>query len=332
MRTIYLLLSILLIAAPLSAQDEVPIDGKVHPPDQQYKLLDNSTLTYIIEGLPDTALLPVLERKLNSPYNYVGENDDGRFIGTYQANEEIALIITTEEGALAAEDYDGALRAARDLVEQFPEFHPGMVAVGDCFFLKKEYDSAAVWLNKAIELNPYGYQARWFLGDALWELHDTTGAIRQLARAHILNIYKREIDVSLFDKRLQTGYNPPKWDFPLNYRLNKSGDTVTIRVDSLSVGYAMTKALWKYEPGYKEQMIANMEGGEIEALLVEELEAIMMLMVDAPRFPRLARIVNDGYAREFALYEIVLLHRPDVAYFLTDEGIDRLVEYLLKYR
>lgn len=64
----------------------------------------------------------------------------------------------------------------------------------------------------------------------------------------------------------------------------------------------------------------------------EEKEAIMMLLMNKDRFPRITEIVDRGFFQEFVLYEITARKHPSVLASLPRENFIRIAEYVDTFR
>lgn len=103
-------------------------------------------------------------------------------------------------------------------------------------------------------------------------------------------------------------------------------------------GYGMAKALWEFEPGYKESMgIKNNKHSTIEdrECLVALLVALENSKANIDKDNQLRILkdaVNNKYLNEYIFYEIFLPENPVIAYQLPEETILRIKDYILNIR
>ncbi len=326
----------LLIAGALNSaesKDSIRVDGTLHTPQEIVKLLDQSVLSYELGVMPDSEAA-ALERSVDRPVLTPGLaiiTDSGRSAALPQTvPDSLHNILTTAEDRYKSGAYAEALTLYRTLLEQAPSYYQAYVLIGDAFFAQKQFDSAASYFQIAIEKNFVDYQAHWFLADAQWERGDTAAAVKEMTIAHLLNVNHSEMRKKLKSYRLAVGRPWIERTFRPVYRLSKEGNKVSISVPSKWLGYALTKALWRYEPGYSEKMV----GGVVDTLLVytkEEFEAITCTISNNDSLKYIVDVAQSGLMEAFLDYEIVAPSHPLVMLGLSKHNFDRVVEYVNKF-
>jgi tetratricopeptide (TPR) repeat protein len=132
-----------------------------------------------------------------------------------------------------------------------------LTLIGDCFYNLGDYENAIFYFDKAMARNFIDYDAHWFKADALKNLGDMDGALREITIAHLLNVNHESLNMVLRRYREIIGRPWKEMNFEPWYELEISGDSVFVKADPGWLGYASVKALWKYEPGYAESMIGE---------------------------------------------------------------------------
>jgi len=242
-----------------------------------------------------------------------------------------------------AEEYfqDRKFSLARDLYFEAlivdSTFYQVMTYIGQIYGIEGDFDTAIEWYKRAISLNYIDYMAHWFLADAYRMQGDIDKAVDEITIAMILNRNNPRIKKSLNRiyelKRLKTD----DWTFNPQLKIDSIGiDHVRIAFDIDWLGYAMVKAVWKYEPGYKESM--GVDKDSFSALEEKESIACLMATFDKkklkkhPEFKALKLALDKDRIDEFIFYEIVLSEHPFVAYQLSEEFIISIKDYVKAVR
>jgi tetratricopeptide (TPR) repeat protein len=236
------------------------------------------------------------------------------------------------ETAFENRHYDSALQLYLRLQQEAPSFDPVLTLIGDVHYIQARHDSAAFYYRLALKANRSDYQAHWFLADALWALGDTTEALYQITTAHILNVNHEVLQEVLIDYRARVGRPWIDWSFDLRYEIGRDSARVTIQTDINSSFYAMTKALWAYEPGYADKMLDTIDLADRVLNLTQEREAAVasLLGIDSLRV-NVAEKIGADYIQQFVLYEVIAKREPRLMLLLTEESRDLVVEYLTNH-
>lgn len=212
-----------------------------------------------------------------------------------------------------------------------------MTYIGQTYEIEGDFDNAIEWYEKTISLNYIDYMAHWFLADAYKMRGELDLAVDEITIAMILNRNNPRIEKSLSDiyklKKLKTD----DWTFNPQIKIDSTGiDEVSISFSPDWLGYAMVKAVWKYEPGYKESM--GVTSGSFST--IEEKECFISLMTSFdkkrlkkhPEFKALKLSLDKKMIDEFIFYEIILPEYPFVAYQLTEEFLNEIKDYVKEIR
>jgi tetratricopeptide (TPR) repeat protein len=83
---------------------------------------------------------------------------------------------------LLAEDPDRALDEFTRELKRSPDHVPSMLQIAFEYIKRSDWEAARPWAQKAVEVAPDGFAGRKALGQTLFEMGDTSGAIEQLER------------------------------------------------------------------------------------------------------------------------------------------------------
>ena len=309
---------------------------KIHSPKEILELMEKSKLTYKIGNLKEEQLPPAEKPQQLSNQLHLYKTETGFAISEYELSPEAKIVLQKGEDFYAAGDYEAALKQYQDLYKLMPEYSQSLVLMGDIYYNMKQYDQAKAMLNKAIEMNFVSYNAHWFLADAEWELGNKEAAMQEITIAHLLNVGHESLRKKMLSYRRVMMRDWKDWDYLPKYHLSQKGNEISVDMDIEWLGYALVKALWKYEPGYAEKM----SGKEYATQVVdfsEEKEALLSVLVPNEdneknlRWTQINKIAKDGYVKEFIIYEIASRKAPLALVLLPREQFMRLVTYVNTY-
>jgi len=316
--------------APNTVSNKKQIGRKLHSPPQILKIISDSKLSYVIDTLKDSVKtdadsLPVLPNQY-----YLINSDSGRVIGEYDLHGRALELFVQGETAFKENNLKKALSSFKALIEVKPHYAYAYTLTGDVYYNLQRYDSAAFYFKQALKENPIDYSARWFLADTYWHEGDGLQTLRNITYAHLMNRNNPRLFHALKYYRGKTGKPWSNWKFIPQFRLYKKGPKIIIESAPDWIGYAMVKALWRYEPGYA-QAVTGRPRGRAEFILAEEAEAVMALLSANKKMTHIEKIINDGYFTEFFYYEIVSPENPLALLLLPQKQINRLQEYVQRY-
>ncbi len=242
----------------------------------------------------------------------------------------------------------GEMEKARNEYIKALEISPNnsqlMTFIGQTYGIEQNYEKAEEWYKKAIKANYIDYLAHWFLADIYLIKADTKKAVEKITISHILNRNNPRLFEKLTIIYNENGMRYANWKFKPLYKMSKNDDnSISLEYDpehSEWMMYMLCKAVWAYEPGYKENMLKNAK--EIPRL-VEEKECLANLVIgyknknmdkksDDEALNKLIEAVDNDMLSEFILYEILLKEDPSIAYKIGKKSIEKIVDYVLKFR
>ncbi len=302
----------------------------LHTPEEIIDIMGKSKIVYTLDVLkeefPDSGSAPAVL----SNQNYRVKNKDGFILNKYELTREESEILNKGEEKFKDNEFDQALTYYKQLHKMKPDYAYALILIGDVFFNQEKYDSARVYFQRAIEKNPISYTAYWFLADTYWKTGDRVEALNTITKAHVLNRNHPDLLNTLKYYRGKIGIPWHEWKFNPQYKLAKKGNRVIVKFKPEWTGYALVKALWKYEPGYAESMIGA-SPDDYAFNMTEEAEAVISLIAGNKEMGHIKKIINDGYFKEFFYYEIVARENPDALLLLSDDELDRVAEYVIRY-
>lgn len=310
---------------------------EIHSPTEILKILEKSKVSYELSILTDE--IQPLDRSNNLNYhNYYRIIKDNQIL-----TQEFKLNDTGEAFSKKAEEYfnSGQPGLAREMyqnmLQENPEYYKVMTYIGQTYGIEKDYDNAIKWYQKSIDKNYIDYMAHWFLADTYITKNKPKEALKEITIAMILNRNNPRIRKSFEEIYSKNKLKTPSWVFTPQVRIDSVGENkVKIEFNEDWLGYALVKALWAFEPNYRESM-----GGQKGVFsTTEELEAIANLanafdkkkLKRYPEFKALQNAIDNEMVNEFIFYEIVLPRFPNVVYQLPKDFIENISSYVITIR
>lgn len=330
MRNLVVTLLVLCCTLPLFGQT-------LHTPAEIFEIMDKSSVVYELHPL-ETQIMPV------NRTNNLNVNDSYRVEDASQIwSHEYEIDSVTESYYKQAEAYyhEREFIKAREIylkaLEADSSFYKVMTYIGQTYGIEKDFDTAIAWYKRTIALNYIDYMAHWFLADAYKVKGDLDKALDEITIAMILNRNNPRIEKSLKSIYALKKLDTDDWTFTPQIEIESVGENnVKIAFGEDWLGYAMVKALWNFEPGYKAAM--GVEEGAFSTLEEKESLASLMVTFDKkklkknPEFKALQMAVETGRIDEFIFYEIVLPEYPFVAYQLPESFINEIKDYVIEVR
>lgn len=316
----------------LSAQD-------LHTPKEIMDILEKSTLSYEINRLEEAIPLKDQTYNLNTSDFYRVKEGNSLVTKSVELTEEAIELKEKAEAAFRAKKYTEARAIYQKIKKLHPEYSKLTTYIGQTYFLEGDVKKSIRLYKEAISQNPIDYIGHWFLARSYVYNKDFDKALDEYIIAHILNRNHKMITSELQEIMSSFKKNHEEWTFNPQYKLTSAdSQNVKIYYDLDWMTYALVKAVWAYEPGYR----ASMGLGPSEELSVlEEKEALASFYVlnmdnkkinKQPFFKALDKAFKNKQFDEFVLYEIFLVKVPFIAYQLPDEMLANLRNYILETR
>ena len=302
---------------------------KLHTPAEVMKIMEDSKLVYEIKDEYDPKSIIDTPSVLSNQI-YLRESKDGYILETFTLSHQALSTFNQAEDAFHKKDYPKAITLYNQVFEMQPNYFTAFTMIGDAYYSSEKYDSAIVYFKKAIQNNFADYNAHWFLADTYNKCYLLDSALKEITIAHLINVNHKNLNEAIRRYRQKSNHPWKEWDYIPQYNLSKDGNKVTINTTADWLGYAMVKAVWKYEPGYAEAMI-----GKTDTKMVvnwpEEKEAIIASLSDSSKNERITKIIDDDYITEFITYELAAKKAPSVMVLLPREMFYRVADYINKF-
>jgi tetratricopeptide (TPR) repeat protein len=332
MKKLFALSVLFLIATTLFAQ-------KLHSPAEILQIMSDSKLSFEIKQLEKEIPCPDLSEKLNYHDSYRVTTDSTITTYRFKFSKESKPPYDKAEQFFSAHQADSALVYYEMAIKADSTLSNVMTYIGQIYEGKEERSKAIEWYRKAIRMNFIDYMAHWFLADNLLAIDSTKEAVQEIVIAQILNRNNPRIKKSLANIFEHAFLNTTDWCFNPQMELSKPAEgKVSISFTDKWTGFAMAKALWTYEPGYRESMgVANGHYSTIEdkECLISLLFGLENAKIDISKERQLVILkaaAENNYLQEYILYEVVLPKTPFVAYQLSEKTILGIKDYILKFR
>ncbi len=320
---------------------------ELHPPGEILKLIEASALSYEL-GLSQQVRPARYEALV--PHGLYVERDSGggvqlkRYEALYESSPAAARAFKTGDQLFDEGQLSAAREAYLEVLEESPDSAQVMTYLGQTAGLEGDSEAAKEWCRRAIQANPYDYLAHMLLADLDAREGRSEEAVDRILRAQILNRNNPRIQAKLEQLLEASGAGFRDWKLEPASRVSRDDDGV-IHVQASAAqpewaDYAACKALWKYEPGYRESMTANQAD---DPRVVEEQEClanfVLAAQTDIHATSRHRALIDtvltaarDGMMSSLIVYEIVLKEDPLVAFQLDEVNIQLLIDYVKRFR
>lgn len=315
------------------------ISQQIHSPAEILNILENSKITYEINTLEKQIECKDFSDKLNYHDCFRVSTESGLYTYKISVNERAKPLFEKAETFFNANNPDSALLYYKLSLNADSSLFTVMTYIGQIYGAKGDYENANIWYIKAIEKNYIDYMAHWFLADSYLSMNDLKKAVNEIVIAQIFNRNNLRIKKSLVNIFEKAKRNTEDWCFNPQMELNRISDNkVSIAITEKWIGYAIAKAVWTFEPGYKESM--GVSKGQYS--IIEDKECLISLLIGLENAkikikqdPQL-RILKDAVDKKlldsYILYEIVLPQTPFVAFQLPKQMIMEIQDYVLNIR
>lgn len=314
---------------------------KIHTPTEILKLMVDSKIRYEMKTPDKRITAKDYSGKLNYHDCYRVVTDSGITTSAYSVNKQAEPRLQKAEIYFQAKDYENALTSYKSTLEADSSLYFVMTYLGQMYEKKREPDNSIYWYKKAISKNYIDYMAHWFLADNYISVGNLKNSIDEIVIARILNRNNPRIKRSMNSILQKAKRDTTDWYFNPQVEFVKMSDTkVSVATDNKWIGYALTKALWLYEPGYSESMGVKPLAGKHS--LIEDRECLITLLIalsnaktkikNDPQLRILKEAGEKDYLYEYIIYEIILPENPIYAFQLPEKTILGIKDYILNVR
>jgi len=312
---------------------------KLNSPSEIIQIMNRSTLSYELKSLDKSLIKNRDISKVNyNQFHKVSYQDGSYDIVKYHFTDEIKELLKQADEFFKQADYENARKIYLQIVETDKTFYQVYPYIGQTYALEKNHQEAIFWYKKGIASNSIDYLNYWFLAESYVDIGEKELGLKNIVKALILNRNNPRILNSFSSILRLNNLKFDDWMFNPQYDLFKKDEkTILITFENEWLGYALAKAVWKYEPNYKSERLKNNE----MIVLIEEKEALLGLLVPIyekkvetldESLQMLVKAVNKKALEEYIFFEIILPESPEFAYLLEQNFIDKMVDYIINYR
>lgn len=332
MRSVILFLLILLPIGSANAQ-------KLHNPAEIMKTLENSKIGYGIDFIDSVFLCPDLSEKVVAHEFYQVFEDSTIYVRRIPKLRQSTEHFDRAEEFFGKQELDSAMKYYYLAIASDSLQFTSMTYIGQIHEIRRNYDSAFYWYNKVISLNFIDYMAHWFLADLYQRRNEMDKACEEIVIAQILNRNNPRIKASFDNIMFKAKRANENWCFNPEIVIKKLSDTsVYVAFTKKWMGYAMAKALWDFEPGYRESMCASdnvfslLEAKECLACQIATMEASKIDVKKETPFKYFLAAMDKNMVDEYIIYEILLPQYPLAASNFPPKTIHQIKDYVLTVR
>lgn len=332
MKEFVLLISLFLITTHSFSQ-------KIHTTTEIIKIMSDSKLSYEFKPLDTKIECKDLSEKLNNHDYYRVVNASGITSHIFEHSNNSKLLIEKADNFFNNHNTDSAFVYYQLAIKAEPTSSSVMTNMGQIYAGKGDHRKAIEWYRKAVGQNYIDYLAHWHLAESYLAINDLKNAFDEIIIAQILDRNNPKIQTSMTLIFGKTNIKIIDWCFNPQVELSKiSNEKIELKSNDIWTPYAVTKALWMFEPGYRES--AGISQGLYST--IEEKECLMSLLVglanekidvkDDTQLRILKEAVEKKHLEEYILYEIILPQTPSVAFQLPEQTILNIKDYILNIR
>lgn len=340
--------------APHALAQEIPTDRPLAP-DELFKLMENSEVTYTIGELPADAtperivdILWPTHRGLSIPW--IEQDETGRrSLVAYPFTDEDIEALGKVEPLFKERKFAKARKRYEAIAASHPKNYLAVSSIGDCHYLSEDHEAALPYYERALEMNPYHYVNYLKLGNTLAKLGRWEAALDTFVRGLVVRPRQEVIlnQIRYFSKGLGVRVEDGRF-LPRAYAERSEGG-IAVHFDPDDgwpwLTWVQCKAVWLGEGEYRAARLEDPTANEsYQPTSTEEFDCLRTLVVGYgiareerefppdPMLDRLSRIAEEGLLQEFVVYELFSRISPDIALLIPLEthGLE-LRKYLEKF-
>jgi len=332
MKKVFKILVLFIISIPVCAQNN-PTSFDI------LKIMSNSKIGYQVKELVKPIKSADYSKKLNFNNSFREIKDSTITTSAYNIKVLSEPTLQKAESYFQAKDYTNALKSYKTALKDDSTLFFVMTYIGQMYEKQRDNANSIYWYNKAISNNYIDYMAHWFLADNYISTGNLKNSIDEIVIARILNRNNQRIKKSMNSIFQKAKRDTLDWYFTPQIEINKVAEgKIDVITNAKWTGYAMAKALWKFEPGYaeskgvKKNEHSTLEDRECLNVLLNALENSKTKIAKDPQLRILKEAAEKELLDEYILYEIILPDNPYIAFQLSGETISGIKDYILNVR
>ena len=296
---------------------------------QILKIMDTSKVIYQPTFIEDTTnfdfpIYPVLSENY-----YISDKGDSLQLFGYNLSNSGKSNYDLAESDYRNKKYSAAITYYNNILSTDSDFYKAYTFIGDCYYSENKYDSAIYFFKLEIEKNFIDYAAHWFLADTYKMINKIDSAVNEITIAHLLNRNNQNILKALMRYRNLQNRDWKSWGIYPICKTYKKDNNVIIETTENWLGYAMSEAVWKYEPSFTEDIFGKTYDGK--SLIYQKEAAGIVANLNLKSMGKENSIIKDGYFQEMIWYEILAKKYPKSILLLPRDFFNKIIEYVNKY-
>ena len=337
------IITIVLLAAGIAPAFSQKRD--ITDPAEINKIMEKSDLTYEI-NIVDIVSQREYNETIGNKFYYAEDSAGVRVIRTLELSENDFEIFVAAERDFGVENYEKAIERYHQILKNEPGYAPIMTNIGIAYFSLENIDSSLFYLEKAAEVNYSYYKSHYLLAVIHNMVENYEKAMFEMTIAHILDRNNATIKEKMLEFYAKNNLEWKDFTFSPDCEIKYgNAETVNITTSPAYFWYSMYRAVWLYEPGYKEKRKVmepdRSVWAEKEAIFglyliatseTKDLKKIVKAMKKRPEIEALKYAVSQGYIEEYGIYESLLPRHPEVVFTLSKDEILTVAAYVLQTR
>lgn len=308
----------------------------IHTPSQIIQIIEDSPVTY---SLKSGHFSPAdFSQKVLRTTFYRIQNDSAYEVKQFEPEGKAKELFDNAEKLFSDRDFSGARKAYQEALSVDPKLYIAITYIGETYLYEKDYTSAVLWFEQAIEANYIDYLAHWGLAHACLYTGELKRALKEITITKILdrnnqNVNKMLNDIYKWNKvNYVDWYLAPLFSISTEYDEEKEKNIVKIQYDENWLAYALVYAVWKYEPDYAESMGNSQFLREKEAIFCTYVSYSKKQLKNSPAIRMFEIAANGGALDPYIIYDGFLPYDPTIALYLEKKDIESIVDYVINIR
>lgn len=317
---------------------------ELHTPSQIETIMKKSLFYY--EQVEDTNLIVSTRLNILEPdyYFHTDENNQvhlyNYLLDTFPKKRELFNRAVRYH---VQEKYVKERKILLKLIEEDQTNAIYLTAMGDTYYIEKEYSQATSWAKKAVRANPIHSPAHLLLAKIYFIAGQNEQAMKAITLAHIYNRNNRRTIQLLKDIYRANGrIYDDTWAFIPQFEVTQiSSNKLNIKYNGEPWrAYAACSAVWDYEPYYKDKM--EISGNDTTVLRQHEMLMNLAIAYDGWENKKRKNkfymgeavkvAVEKNLIQEFIDYEMKFINNPEMTFYLTSDEIDNISRYIIEVR
>lgn len=308
----------------------------IHTPAEIIKIIEDSPISYtLVSG--NFSPTDFSKKVLRTTF-YRTQNDSAYEVKTFEPEGKAKELFDQAEELFSDYDFTGARKAYQDALAIDPNLYVAITYIGETYLYEKDYTSAVLWFEQAIEANYIDYLAHWGLAHACIYTGELKRALKEITITKILDRNNQNIN-AMFNSIYKMNkvnytdwYLDPLFSISTDYDEDRDKDIVKIKFHEDWLAYALVYAVWEYEEGYAESMGNNQFLREKEAIFCTFAGYNKKQLKKSPAIRMFELAAHEGVIDPYIVYDAFLPYNPSIALYLEKKDIEAIADYVINIR